>query len=546
MRFLLVILVIFSSLNVKSQTIKTPEEGSVSFVTSQNVYIKFNSTSNIVTGDTLYIKRDSKLIPVLIVKDLSSISCVCIPISDIKFTVNDKVIHQKNTVQEVKQKEVLPVPTVTNPPIAVKPPQTNIDTVPKKASEQIKTRQQVHGYFSVASYTNFSNITATNSQRMRYTFSLNARNLANSNLSVECYTSFIHSDKQWGEIKKDVFNGLKIYNLAVNYDFGKRASLLFGRKINFKLSSMGPNDGLQFELKFKPVTIGIISGFRPDYNDYGFNSKLLQYGGYLYNEVFTKNGGIQTTLAYIEQENSGKTDRRYLYFQHSNSLIKNLSFLGSAEADIFKEKLNTQDSTYRGVNSPELTNLYLSLNWKVIKQLSLSASYSSRHYTIFYETYKSYLDQILNNGLLQGYSLQINCRPVNKLSIGASGTYRFEKNDPRQTKNVYGYISYSQIPGIDIEATISTTLLETDYISGKVYGFEISRDLFRGKLFIGLTYNYIDYKYYNSDYKLLQNVGEFNLTWKVLRKLALSVYYEGSSETANLYHRIYAQVNWGF
>ena len=547
MRFLLpILLVVISGLSLNSQTVQAPEEGSVSFLTSQNVYVKFKSTANITTGDTLYIKKEDKLIAALIVRDLSSISCVCVIISDVKLAVNDKVFHHKGTIRESKKEEGIPPPVVTKPPEQTKPSEQIVDTLQKKSIEQKKTRQQVHGYFSVASYSNFSNFTSTNSQRMKYTFSLNARNLGNSNLSAECYVAFVHSDKQWGEIQKDVFNGLKIYNLALNYDFGKRASLLIGRKINFKLSSMGPNDGLQFELKFKPVSIGIISGFRPDYTDYGFNAKLFQFGGYLYNELFTKNGSIQTTLAYIEQRNSGKIDRRYLYFQHSNAVVKNLSFFGSVEADLYKEVMNTQDSTYKGVNSPALTNLYLSLSYRVIKQLSVSISYSSRHYTIFYETYKTFLDQLLTNDMLQGYSLQINFRPVNKLSIGATGSYRFQKNDPRQTKNLYGYVSYSQIPGIGIEATLSATLLETGYISGKVYSLEISRDLFRGKVFIGLDYMYVDYKYYNSEYTLLQNVGGFNLTWKVFRKLALSVYYEGTFETLNRYHRIYAQVNLGF
>jgi len=111
---------------------------------------------------------------------------------------------------------------------------------------------------------------------------------------------------------------------------------------------------------------------------------------------------------------------------------------------------------------------------------------------------------------------------------------------------LYGYFSYSQIPGIGIEATLSATLLETSYVSGKVYSLEISRDLVRGKLFIGLDYMYVDYKYYNTEFSQIQNVGELNLTWKVIRKLSLSVYYEGTFETLNRYHRIYAQVNLGF
>jgi hypothetical protein len=541
------ILVICSVLTLKSQTVQGPAEGSVTFLSSQNVYVKFKSTAGITTGDTLFIKKENIMIPALIVRDLSSISCVCIAIGDIKLTVNDKIFHQPGPAPESKKPVIVPVPVVMKPPDQSKIAEQIADTLPKKTAEQKPSRQQVHGYFSVASYTNFSTISATNSQRMKYTFSLNGRNLGNTNLSVECYASFIHSNKEWSEIQKDLFNGLKVYNLNVNYDFGKKASLLIGRKINYKLATMGPNDGLQFELKFKPITIGIVSGFRPDYKDFGFNSSLFQYAAYLYNEVFTKNGPVQTTLAFIDQKNSGQTDRRYLYLQHSNAIIKNLTFYGSVEADLYKEVLNTQDSTYKSAGTFTLTNLYVSLNWKVIKQLSLSFNYSSRHYIIYYETYKNYLDQLINNNnVLQGYSLQVNYRPVNKLSIGTTGSYRFEKTDPRPASNFYGYVTYSQIPAINIAATLSVKFLETSYISGKVYGLDISRDLAHGKLFLGLGYNYVDYKYYSTDYSLVQNVGEFNLTWKILRKLALSVYYEGTFENPDRYHRIYAQVNFGF
>jgi hypothetical protein len=547
MRYLAVFLFIMSGFSLKSQDVQAPEEGSISFVTSQNVYVKFNSTSDIHKGDTLFIRKEDKLIPALIVKDLSSISCVCSIIGDIKLNVNDKVLHQAGKQGEPKKEAPVPPPVVVKPPEPESPPGQQTDTLAKKPPEQKMSRQKVYGYLSVASYTNFSSISSANSQQMKYTFSLNGRNLGNSGLSVECYTTFYHSNKNWGEIQKDLFNGLKIYNLDVIYDFGKKASLLLGRKINFKVATMGPNDGLQFELKFKPVTIGIISGFRPDYTDFGFNAKLFQYAVYLYNELFAKNGSMQTTLAYINQTNSGKTDRRYLYLQHSNALIKHLSFYGSVEADLYKEVLNTADSSYKGSNSPALTSLYLSLTWRIVNPLSVSLSYSLRHNTIFYETYQSYLDQILaNNNALQGYSLNLNWRPAKYISIGATGTYRFEKTDPRPTKNIYGYLTASEIPALGITATLSDTWLQSAYINGNIFGLDISRDLVHGKLYIGLGYNYVNYKYYNTDYTLNQNVGEFNLTWKILRKLALSVYYEGTFESLDNYQRIYAQVNLGF
>jgi len=67
-------------------------DGTISYITSQNVYVKFISTANIRAGDTLYVQKGDVLIPALKVTDLSSISCVCIPLSDIPFKVSDKIL----------------------------------------------------------------------------------------------------------------------------------------------------------------------------------------------------------------------------------------------------------------------------------------------------------------------------------------------------------------------------------------------------------------------------------------------------------------------
>jgi hypothetical protein len=541
--FLILLLIKLDGQNLPGQ------EGVVSYITSQSVYVRFTSTGNIRTGDTLFILKGDKLIPVLQVRELSSISCVCNLISDIKLSVSDKIVHQSRQAAEPESKPAVPLPVIKpTEPESVKAPMPveTKDTLKDVRPEQKAKRQQIHGYFAIASYSNFSDQNSTNSQKMKYTFSFLGKNLGNTNLSAECYINFVHSNQQWEEIKKDIFNGLKIYNLALTYDFGRKASFLLGRKINPKLSNMGANDGLQFELRFRSVAFGIIAGFRPDYYDYGFNANLFQAGGYLYHELTGKHGTMQTTLAFVEQMNSWKTDRRFLYLQHVNSLVKNLTFFGSAELDLFRQTLNTQDSTYSPQNTFHLTNLYLSLNYRVIKQLTLSFSYSARQNIIYYETYKNWLDELLDSETLQGYLLQVAVRPVKKMSIGATGGYRFQKDDPGPTKNLYGYFTYSQIPGIGISTTLSLTLLQTGYLNGNIYGIGISRDFFRGKLYFGLGYRYVDYRYHESGPAVVQHLAEANLTWRIYRKISISCYYEGTFEQQDQFNRIYGQLNVGF
>jgi hypothetical protein len=539
-----IILFVFLGLNLKGQTANEPEEGAISYITSQNVYVKFKSTENMAVGDTLFINQGGTNVPALIVNNLSSISAVCTPISSVQFKIDDKI----NARQKPKAAEVMAIPVQTGkeekPPKQVDVKQIEEKTGPTAAetTAQEQLHQDINGRIAVSSYLNFSNTPGGDSQRMRYTFSLNAKNIANSKLSGETYISFVHKIGEWSEIQKNIFNGLKIYSLALNYEFSRNFRLWAGRKINPRISNMGAIDGLQFEAKIKSITIGILAGTRPDYQDYSVNFNLFQYGAYLSHDLVTRKGSMQSSLAFAEQKNNGKTDRRFVYFQHSNSLVKNLYFFGTVECDLYRyDTVNEKpQSTFN------LTNFYISLRWRVIKRLSLSASYSARQNIVYYETYKSILDQILDPETLQGYMFQATYNPIKYLSVGARAGYRFRKSDPKPSKNLYAYVTYSRIPVLKISATLSATLLETTYISGKIYSLMMSRDLVSGKLYAGLGYHYVDYHYFSTDSKIPQNMAEFNLNWNIYKKLCLSLNYEGTFEKVNQFNRVYINITQRF
>jgi len=533
-----VLLILFLGLRLKGQTVVESKEGSISFVTTQNVYVKFQSTENIAAGDTLFITKDAKKLPALIVKDLSSISCVCVPITTKLLTVGEKISSQPKIIQPKKTAEVIAIPII-------QPVQAKSDTGTVKKELPVELKQNISGRIAVSSYSNFSNMSDF-SQRMRYTFSLSARNIGDSKLSAETYISFVHKINEWSEVKDNIYNGLKIYSLSLNYAFNKNNNIWVGRKINSRLSNVGAIDGLQYETRFKSFTAGVFGGTRPDYMDYSFNASLLQYGGYLSHDLTTAKGNMQSSVAFIEQKNNGFTDRRFAYFQHSNALLPSLYFFGSIEFDLYNKVLNAQDSTYSQDNTPNLSNLYVSLRYKVFKQLTLSLSYSNRQNIIYYETYKNIIDQLLDASTMQGYTFQLNYRPGKKLSIGANAGYRFSKPDPRPSKNLYSYVTYSNVPWINASATVSYTLMETGYINGSIYSLGLSREIVPGILSGGLGYRYVDYKFVNSEAPLIQNMAEMDLTWRIMKKLSCSLNYEGTFETGRNYQRIYVNITQRF
>ncbi|OFY51525.1 MAG: hypothetical protein A2W85_01130 [Bacteroidetes bacterium GWF2_41_31] len=531
MKYLIPILLLISCYSLSGQTVGEHDEGTVSYATSQNVYVKFSSTKNIATGDTLFLRQEGVLVPALVVTNLSSISAVCQPIADVKFTVSEKIYTKaKSFIAAVEQVVITPTPVSI----------VEVDTITQEKADTKTLKQKISGRVGISSYSNFSNTPGGNSQRMRYTFSLKARNISNSRLSAETYLSFVHRSDHWDDVQEDVFNGLKIYALALNYQFSDKVQLWLGRKINSNLSSVGAIDGLQYEMKFNAFTIGFVAGSRPDYNNYSFNASLLQFGGYLSHEYKTDKGNVQSSFAIMEQKNSGITDRRFAYFQHSNTLLKNVYLFGSVEVDLYKMVNEVQSSTFN------LSNLYLSVRYRVVKQLSLSLSYSNRQNVIYYETYKDIVERLLDTDAMQGYLFQVNYRPGKNIFMGVKTGYRFRKQDPRPTKNMYGYVTMNRVPGLNVSATVSATLLETAYMSGKIYSIGFNRELVPGKLDGGLNYRFVDYKFLSSESSLVQNMAELNLTWRIFKKTYCSFNFEGTFEKDYKYQRLYINLTQRF
>ena len=77
-----------NSLQAQDQVVL--ENGKVTFVTTRNVYVKFNSTKNINPGDTLFLEKDGQLTPVLKVENKSSSSTVCTSLGNQKVKKGEK------------------------------------------------------------------------------------------------------------------------------------------------------------------------------------------------------------------------------------------------------------------------------------------------------------------------------------------------------------------------------------------------------------------------------------------------------------------------
>ena len=161
---------------------------------------------------------------------------------------------------------------------------------------------------------------------------------------------------------------------------------------------------------------------------------------------------------------------------------------------------------------------------------------------IYYQTFKNRGDSIFEAATRQGMQFRVNYRPGKLVFIGLSAGYQSRDRDIRSTENVSGYLSFNRIPLINGSATLSSSLLRTGYLNGKIFGLRLNKELISGKISTGLGYQYVDYQFLTSNPKLLEHIANLDLSWQANGKLSFSVNCEKTFEKLVSYTRIYANV----
>lgn len=491
-------------------------QGKVSFISSQNVYINFNSTQGINVGDTLYTNLNDKKVPALVVKYKSSMSCVGAIFPGITVNMNTSF-----TAKIRKQKNIT-IPTEEKNDRSVN------ETAIKKAFETKKNDNKptstIDGRLSVNSYTNISQYYSD--QRFRYTLSLNAIHIANSKLDFDSYLSFSHlmsfpaRTSDW----QGLANALKIYSLSLKYNFSPTFSVSMGRKINVNMANIGSVDGLQIEKIGKTFSYGALAGFRPNDQTYAFDPALMQYGGYFSHQLKNENGSMLTTIAFFNQMNNFKTDRRFIYFQQVNSLLKNVNLFTSFEFDLYKVV------NYVPLNTFDLTGTYVSLQYRPWENTSFSLAYDARKNVYYYETYpQNKLDSILDKETRQGFRFNFNYRPFRNLSWGGNVNYRiptYTSGDSIPTMNANTYLTYTRLP-FDTYGMVNFMALRSTYNDGLVYGAMLSKDFMGGIINAQGEFRMTNY-YRKKVNTSNENTASLSLFWRIAKKSTVSVNLEGT------------------
>ncbi len=531
-----ILLFMFSVKFTQAKTYVIKKQGKVSFITSQSVYLRFESTDGISVGDTAYFFYKRKYIPAVVIQFISSGSCSGKKIGDINLKVGDNIYawskhdDEKASILEKAGDEKDTNLVIDTTQLKIKKDKFNIS----------EHRSNFYGSFTANSFSGFANYeNSVPTQSWWYSLNMNAENIGGTPFYFSNYMNFSYLTSEWGSIKSNVFNNVKVYDLSFGYKVNK-FSMWLGRHMNNNISSVGPVDGLQIEKGFGNFAFGGVVGSRPDFLHMGLNSNLLEYGAYINRSDTLNHRQMQTTIGAFQQSNHGKTDRRFLYFQHNNNIINNLYFFFSSEVDLFKLQNNIAKSDF------SLTSLYISTQYTPIRPLTINLSYDARRSVIYYQTFKSLYDSLFQNLIRQGYRLSFFIRPLSETFINLGGGYSYQKGDVKPSKNIIVSLTQSELPLVNISVSLSFNRIYSNYLTGSVYGVTLSKYIPVNFTSISAGFSKLHYNFIGISNYLDQKIASVQISTRLINQIFINFYYEGEFEGKTTYGRFMCGINYRF
>jgi hypothetical protein len=462
-------------------------QGELSFISGDNIYVRFQETRFIEIGDTLFYQEENgREQACLVVSNKSSISCIAKQIGDCSLVKGQSFYFKKVLSKREERKKIKDIETSEAKKLS--------ENVKPERKTELQTKERIYGRFSAASYTVFTpdNGNRGNS-RLVGRVSFNMDQIAESNFSLESYFNY-HENLRLYDDSNGYDRRFNVYNLALNYK-KDNLQLSIGRKINRKASSLGAIDGLQGEYTHKGFYVGALAGFRPDYQNFGLNSKLFQYGAYLGYEIGGKKLRSQLTAGFLEQRNQGAIDRRFVYLQTNNQIGSRLNIFASTEVDLYE---NFDTATAK--TGLQLSSMYWSSRFKIADWWSLFGSYDTRRQIIFFEAYDNEVERLLaNQEARQGLRVRSNFRIAKRTNLGLSYNSRFQQSAGKQAENLQGYISYNRLPWIGGTISYRFNLNSSIYLRSEVNSARYSRYFGGGKIYGAIYYRYLSYLYINRE-----------------------------------------------
>ncbi len=410
------ILMIYTLNSTLAQSISSTsvsQTGVVSYVSKESVYVRFNSTSEIRLGDTLFQFGSRK--PVLIVSKKSSISTINTRIGSTNLLIGDSILFfaKIQTLKTIlKKEENLILRDGKNQIIR------SADSVVRKSIPQETTTKSWlwHGNNSITSrYNQTLGSEANRGMNQQYgRFHVRgAKNDSLNSLAVHLSGNYQQFSSSFRSSEAPKAGRLYLNQAEIQWRPNSALEFRLGRGFQNGLSSMGALDAARVSYKKYQLQLEAVGGFAPNFRTHQFSTENLAYGLSLKTEQYKKTIKWDASLGWIDQYSQGQIDRRLMLLQGSIFNKKSYAYF-----------LIENDFT-QGINESRVQSTYVSMQHRWNSKWNSFFSYDTRTPWIYWRSYDQLtIDDLMEREAQRGFRVRLNYKSSKNINWGFQSTVR--------------------------------------------------------------------------------------------------------------------------
>lgn len=431
---------------IRSAGAQSADKGVVTYISVENVYVRFDNTQNLQIGDTLYEVRTKK--PVLVLQKKSSTSTI-------NSRINEKTIALGDSFYAISKIIAAPIKRDTQINHKIQKIRFNDSLKTSNVKPKIAENKWIwHGYSSISTRYNQTFNSEANRAYTQQFGRFNVRGVKKDSVrstGLNISGNYQHFYSQFQRTEAPKWGRVYLNQAEFSMSVSPSLDLKIGRGFQNGLSSIGALDALKLGLNIHKVRFEGVCGFSPDYKTQLFSTEVpvLGVSAKYQNHQFPIKWDVN--FGWMNQFRGGNVDRNLVLLQTS-------AFNQNSYAFLLLENDITQ-----GLNKARVQSTYLSVQHKLNSKWNTFASYDTRTPWIFWQTYDQLtIDDLIEREAQRGFRLRVNYKQSRNVNWGIQSTLR--TTNLRKEMVLLG-VNVSHNHFIWKGSTLSYRLNVTDYIT---------------------------------------------------------------------------------
>jgi len=488
-------------------------QGTVTYITVENVYCDLGSEHGLSSGDTLRVFRRNDEIGLLVVQSAGRKSSVTNPLTGSNLIqLGDRIIFTQKAKKEV-------VEVVEELPVVVK-------KIQEKKVIKIKSFSQGG---SVSIRGNWNQYNQTKSYQ---------RFIGNVNYRMSLVSPFKSQLWVYGH---DNFtdHSFRMYQMRLELgDLDSRIYSQVGRLYSSELVGVGAVDGLLISVgKNRKIRLGAMVGFQPDNLKTALNTDIKKVSIFSTNEWRNNKQRFKINAALVGQYAGKGIDREFMYFKLLWRTGPNLELSWYETVDLYR------DSTMYNRSSVEPLSTQISVRYRIGK-VTFNSRFSSRKQILYRQSGSMLPDSLFMDEQRVGWYNSFQFRRGNGATFRLSGNVRTQINSTELSMMITAGYTAPRLSK-DIYLRFSSSFLKNLLISGFRNRLSASKSLNKnGSVFV--DYDLYIYGYGNRLANYARNTVTLGFNYRLIKKLNTNLSVDLSKDGSFTSTYIYTGLSYRF